>query len=185
MYTSTTRARGAITGDQSCTFPKSTRRTPLSKHWCYTINNPTPRDGEIIHDSNLKFLYHVCGREVGENGTRHMQGYVVFVNRCRLSSVKKIFPRAHLEIKRGTVLEASEYCKKDGDFIEVGELPITLSERNRKDWDAVYKAAAEGRMDDIPRDMYVRYMGNLHRIHRNSCVHGCSYDQVFSCLSTY
>lgn len=162
-------------------------RLPLSKHWCYTINNPTTGDAELIEKAKRRFVYHVCGREVGEDGTLHMQGYVVFLNRCRLPAVKKVFPRAHLEIKKGTSLQASNYCKKDGHFIEDGKCPMTLKKRNEKDWSEAYKAAKEGRLDDIPRDMYLRYRNNVMLIHCDSCDF-CSksgLSQVFSCLSTY
>ncbi|GIY53054.1 hypothetical protein CDAR_397221 [Caerostris darwini] len=39
-------------------------------------------------------------------------------NSLRLSAAKNILPAAHLEISRGTPQEASDYCKKDGDFSE-------------------------------------------------------------------
>ncbi|GIY98945.1 hypothetical protein CEXT_117961 [Caerostris extrusa] len=59
------------------------------------------------------------------SGTPHLQGYVVSNNRQRLSAAKKILPAAHLEISRGAPQEASDYCKKDGDFSEYGRLPMS------------------------------------------------------------
>lgn len=37
--------------------------------------------------------------------------------------MKKILPTAHLEPMMGTPLQASDYCKKDGDWMEGGTLP--------------------------------------------------------------
>jgi len=36
---------------------------------------------------------------------------------------------------------------------------------NKKKWEDAYEAAKDGRFDDIPRDMYVRYDRAFHRIH--------------------
>jgi len=159
------------------------RFSKLSKHWCYTINNLTEEDGGSIEDAKKMFAYNVVGKEIGVDGTKHMQGYVIFINRKRLAGVKKIFPRAHLEIKKGTILEAATYCKKDGDFMEYGELPVDTSERvtksNKRDWDAFRLAAKEGRMEDIPSDMYIRYRVNIWGIYYD---HGGNMLQVLSCF---
>lgn len=58
--------------------------------------------------------YVVIGKEVGDSGTPHLQGYIIYVNRKRLAGCKKISPRAHWEIKSkfSTVESASKYCKK-------------------------------------------------------------------------
>ena len=71
--------------------------------------------------------YIVFGREVGESGTPHLQGTVVFENRKRASGVKKqVGDRAHIEPVRD--LERSiEYCKKDEDFVEIGDPETVLA----------------------------------------------------------
>jgi len=89
-----------------------------SKYWCFTINN---YDEEAVQDllwpseSNWFKVpkYLVAQPEEGEQGTKHIQGYVVFENRVRFSQVRKQFgDKAHLEIRRGTHAEAKAYCKK-------------------------------------------------------------------------
>lgn len=141
-----------------------TKRAPLSKHWCFTINNPTPADGQLIEDSKDSFTYIVIGKETGDEGTPHMQGYCCFVNRKRRTAVAKVFPRAYLTIKRGTPLEAATYCKKDGDFLERGELPLTNQKRKTRDWDAFYESAKKGKLEDIPKDILMRYYHACKRI---------------------
>lgn len=98
---------------------------PQSSRWCFTINNPTEEDANsIIHLSESSFRnYMVVGRETGEHGTRHLQGFVVFTRSMRLSRVALLLPRAHLEPTRGSAKQALDYCKKDGDFDEYGTCP--------------------------------------------------------------
>lgn len=107
------------------TFPKMAR-TPRSRRYCFTINNPTVNDETTVAQAfdagGIKYL--VAGREVGANGTPHLQGFVIFENSTTLENARtRISLRAHLESARGTSKQASEYCKKDGDFTEWGSFP--------------------------------------------------------------
>lgn len=109
--------------------------------FCFTINNHTTHDEEKLQDIIAECSYCVYGREVGENGTPHLQGFIYFKNARSFKSVKTILPRAHLERMKGTPKEASDYCKKDGVFYEHGVLP---QQGRRTDLDAVCAAAATG-----------------------------------------
>jgi len=64
------------------------------------------------------------GKERAETGTPHLQGYLELGRSRRLGGVKQLLgsDRFHLEKARGTGLEASQYCKKEGDYFEVGTL---------------------------------------------------------------
>lgn len=104
----------------------------LAKRWCFTLNNPTEDEKldiathgeEISVDPDYSaFSYLVIGNEVGDNGTPHLQGYFWLRDKKRLASIKRLpgFGRCHLEVARGTHKQASDYCKKDGDFLEFGE----------------------------------------------------------------
>lgn len=76
------------------------------------------------------YSYLVYGKEVGESGTRHLQGYLELPKRHRLSQVKALLPTAHLEPRRGTAAQASDYCKKEGDFFEHGD--VSKPEQGRR-----------------------------------------------------
>jgi len=83
-----------------------------AKHWLFTLNNPTgPLELESIDD----LQYGVYQEEIGENGTRHFQGYLIFSVRKRLTQLKAIqqLSRAHFEARRGTSKQARDYCMKE------------------------------------------------------------------------
>jgi len=86
---------------------------------CLTINNYDDYDVGALFGLNTKYM--ILGFEIGSSGTEHIQGYIEFEEKISFSTLKKAIPTAHLEKRRGSSLEASEYCKKDGCFIETGE----------------------------------------------------------------
>lgn len=83
-----------------------------SKSWCFTINNPTEKDEQILADLEKSYL--VYGNEVGDQGTTHLQGYICFTRAYRLSQLKKLNSRAHWEI--AVCNDAMNYCMKDGNY---------------------------------------------------------------------
>jgi len=97
-----------------------------SRAYVFTVNNYTDEDEHQVwalphYHGNVKYI--CVGKEVGESGTHHLQGYVYFNEKKSLKQLKEWFPTAHFEEKRGTHKQASDYCKKDGDFFEWGDLP--------------------------------------------------------------
>lgn len=95
-----------------------------SCNWVFTLNNPVPEDearlNQLFEDNLCDYL--VYGRETGESGTPHLQGFVAFREKKRFNAAKRLLgARAHLERARRPS-EAAEYCKKDGDYEEFGEM---------------------------------------------------------------
>jgi len=99
-----------------------------AKNWCFTFNNYTEDDllymesiGQNI-GPNSCINYIVYGKEIAPtSGTPHLQGYVQFKKRLRLSQVKKIISnRINCRIANGTPFQNRLYCMKDDDAQEFG-----------------------------------------------------------------
>lgn len=90
-------------------------------NFIFTLNNYEKNDETRI--AMLGAKYYVYGRESGESGTPHLQGYLHFKNARTMKSMIKKLPGAHIEVRRGSHDQAREYCIKDGDFVEVGDPP--------------------------------------------------------------
>lgn len=109
-----------------------------SKSWCFTINNWTEADQQRLRDLFPgSCTYIVWGREVAPTTrTPHLQGYVEFSTRKRLTAVKNLLgEQAHCEVRRGTPEQAAAYCKTDGDWEEQGT--ISHGQGHRRDLEEV------------------------------------------------
>ncbi len=106
-----------------------------SKRWCFTHNNPTVDSRNVLIQTlqSDDVVYGIIANEVGEGGTPHNQGYLVFKTNKRLNAVRRLLPGCHLETARGTNKQASDYCKKEGDFVEFGQIPPEQGKRS--DWE--------------------------------------------------
>jgi hypothetical protein len=109
------------------------------RNFVFTINNYSETDVSTL--KLLKCNYIVFGYEVGESGTPHLQGYCELPNALSFKSLKKKLPRAHIERRMGTSLQASEYCKKDGNFYESGEIS---TQGKRTDIDKLVELVDDG-----------------------------------------
>lgn len=82
-----------------------------SRNYCFTINNPTT--DVLTFPDRVKCA--VYQKEIGANGTTHFQGYMELKSPVRISSIKQWggdWPRAHLELRRGSRIQAIQYCEK-------------------------------------------------------------------------
>lgn len=99
------------------------------RRFVFTLNNYTPQEyiwltKTFVQAYNPSWL--IVGKEVGENGTRHLQGACILGGQRTFSTVKMWpgFRRAHLETMRGQPLDSKTYCsKEDSQPFEFGTLP--------------------------------------------------------------
>ena len=140
-----------------------------AKGWCFTINNPTFDDEFELEALKLDADYLVTGKEVGSEGTPHIQGFVIMKTPSTLVRMKQHLSRAHLEQRRGTAKQAADYCKKDGDFEEFGELPTSAAEKTKEMWKNCITWAENGELDRIKEEYpgtYLRYLEKLRSLAR-------------------
>lgn len=173
---------------------QSLAKDPMSKHWCFTLNNYT--DVEYAGLLSAPHDYVIIGKEVGENGTPHLQGYIVFLNRKRLAGCKKLSPRAHWEIKSrySTIESCRKYCMKgiqskaewneykdnhgggwlgpnwgkEANFIEDGVCPLEPhmvgGQATKDKWAEALASAKVNMLDDIQPKMLVQNYQTFKRI---------------------
>lgn len=106
-------------------------RLPLAL--CWTLNNPTLSEYQALVASvpaTVSFL--TFQLEVGENGTRHLQGYAEMATATKMATAKKaIGNRAHLEVRQGTQQQAIVYCSKE-DTRAAGTSPETYGQPRKE-----------------------------------------------------
>lgn len=137
------------------------------RNFCFTVNNASAADKEALQtlwDSG-RLRYLCFGMETGSSGTPHLQGYVCYGQNHKRTVVAcrdDLGGRAHVEIARGSHSQASEYCKKDGSFVEHGTLPaddrrMAGGAANAERYAAAVALAKRGVIDEIPSDLLVRH----------------------------
>lgn len=103
--------------------------------------------------------------EVLRGGFLHWQIVVCFTHKIRLRGVREVFGPFHCEPTKSTA--AMDYVWKtdtavEGTRFELGSLPVGRS--TDLDWAGIKHHAVNGRLDDIPPDIFVRNYNSLKRI---------------------
>jgi hypothetical protein len=146
-----------------------------SRNYTFTVNNYTEEHLHVLKEHDCRAMG--IGKEVGKEGTPHLQGWVVYPNQRSESGVRKAWKRmlrglggAHLEIMRSKLDVNREYCKKEGKYEERGDIPMSQKdkgEKNKERWDLALALSKEGRFEEIPVDIYFRYRSTCHKIYED------------------
>ena len=152
-----------------------------ARNWAFTINNyrDFPKD---LPRGPPPVVYLCFGKEVSQNGTPHLQGYVSFKNAVyRPSRFFEQYGEGHFEMARGTADENAEYCAKDGDFTEFGKRPESRADQGRhgwqggrhgrqggdleiERWEDAWRCAKEGKVEEIPADIRLRHYSTITKV---------------------
>ena len=110
---------------------KKKKQIAPSKRWCFTLNNYTDIEVQEL-SSKVPILCdkYICGFEIGEEGTPHIQGFLSFIKKCRPKSHFKN-DRIHWEKTRGSLSDNTNYCSKEAKvFLNKGmPKPVKLMTR--------------------------------------------------------
>ena len=102
----------------------SSVRVNPAKRWCFTLNNYTDEDiSSIVPIIRYECTKAIIGKEVGENGTPHLQGFFIFKSKKRPMGVFNNH-RIHFELARCNDKINYDYCYKENEVILlIGFLP--------------------------------------------------------------
>lgn len=154
-----------------------------SRKWLLTINNP--QDHDMAHDritsalETMPLVYSCLCDEVGVNGTYHTHVFLQGKNQIRFSTIKNLFPSAHIDIANGTAQQNRDYIRKEGKwakdkkketnlsetFCEFGECPEERPGR-RTDIEDLYQAIKDGLSDAQILEAHPHHMLHLHQIEK-------------------
>lgn len=160
------------TGVPSVSSTGETNSRREAKRWLFTLNNPVPTDTFSSTDPIDPTIYDylICAKETcPTTGTPHLQGFICFKEKKRLSwIIKNVFVstvtgkgRANWTICDGTVQENINYCKKgeqpkaewltlktagpnyglNADFVEFGTPPSQGRGKGRVNRDSIFTEA--------------------------------------------
>lgn len=124
---------------------------PQAKHWVFTSY-----EKEFKFTDKMQYLlygYEKCPT----TGRNHLQGYVCFKKKQKLSALKKLDATAHFEVRRGTIQQAIDYCKKEGRYVEFGDLPDDNSGCAIRECIALAKKGDIESIEDRSPGLYLRY----------------------------
>lgn len=144
-----------------------------AKRWCFTINNPIADEtvendrfwdntpGSSSQEPMINIEYLILQEERGAEGTLHWQGFLILKERHTLAWMKRLNPRAHWEVAKGTNEQARDYCRKEDTYtggfrLELGTFPERAKagkaserlERAAEELDAIKEAYKRPR--DVP-----------------------------------
>lgn len=139
--------------------------TQRSRGFCFTVNNYV--ESTVTAIKNIAgAVYVILGKEVGESGTPHLQGYIHFKQPKTLRQVRQLI-QGHIEVRRGSVDQAIEYCKKDGSFDEVGTRPVSAGDSSKALWKEVLQKSKEGNFQWIEENypkIWIQLSSNLQSL---------------------
>lgn len=144
-----------------------------SRNWTLTLNNYT--EDEVADFKSLTDHDHVkCAAfayEVGEEGTPHLQGFVIFKVVKSLRAAKKILgARYHIECMKGTVQQSVDYCSKQSELFTFGTLPMTQKEKGaagKQAYEDAWNLAKLGKIEEIDPGLRLQYYNTLNKIHKD------------------
>lgn len=136
----------------------------MSRGWVFTVNNWVEEDEACLNALAERCSYFVMGKETGEQGTPHLQGYARFAAGLRKREVlgmlsERLGHQIHLRVARAGAAENRAYCTKGGVFTERGILPRSAGARSdlERFRNAISEGASKLELYEEETEMMARY----------------------------
>lgn len=174
-------------------------KDPQGRKWLLTVNKPAEKglDHKAIQERLKQFpslAYYCMADEKGE--TEHTHVFFALEHPTRFSTIKRLFPTAHIDRADGTAAECRAYVQKSGKwaesdkaetsipgtFEEWGELPIER-QGERTDLALLYQLIKDGLSNYEIMEQNPDYMLSLEKIERaRQAVREQQYRETFRTL---
>jgi len=147
-----------------------------SKYWAFTLNNPTDTEEAELETlvTTGKATYLVFGREHWDEPGRtpHLQGYIELPKLLRRRGVVSLPGMRRCSVgtrySHSTAENASEYCKKEGAYKEMGTISKPRPGK-RTDLERIADIFRDGgTVRDVARELpsaFIRYHAGIERLH--------------------
>lgn len=143
---------------------KATKQESPCSNWCFTLNNWTEEEYSYLVSYLSSNSSYIIGKEIGEEGTPHLQGWFCLHKKKRFTGIKKIFTRWHVEKMKGTRYDNLIYCSKQGDYVANVYVPKPLKVLATKDlyeWQREIIEIIRGPPDDRSIFWFWETVGNV------------------------
>lgn len=129
------------------------------KNWVFTWNNYTAADVDVVNTQWLLLPDMRCvvyEKEVGRQGTPHLQGFFIFEKLKSFKQVKEMIDKRVWFAQMRKPVEANlKYCSKEGGSIYLGDVPMTQKEKGHagREYVSTYGHVWSHLTDDIKAGM--------------------------------
>jgi len=151
----------------------SLNKSYRGKYYVSTIFDYDEND-IIFNKLKDKLSYYVYGQEIcPETKRKHLQCYFAFKDEMRWTQVRDIFRPSFVNGKSrfSSHKQCSDYCKKEGLFVEYGILPLERNVAgnmaNKKKWEDTWVLAKQGDLESIDKSHLISYYNTINKIRRD------------------
>lgn len=134
----------------------------MYRRFAFTLFNFSEQNKEKIKQLSDHFIYAVVGEETcPSTGRKHLQGFIHLKNPWRFGRIKKELGNdIHIEPAFGTDEQNRQYCIKEGNYFEIGEIKQQNAKRIKHEYNV--DEVAEDIIRGVPlKEVITKYPGSF------------------------
>jgi len=150
------------------TFPMEHSENEKYRNWEVTINNPEAEDFDLIKKEDTRYTKYVRARGTMEK-TEHVHVLFCYTNRHNFSTLKKRYPRAHINFVRHMEAYKGYLADEHEEVLEVyesGTAPLTSEQKGKRSaeiYSKCIKYARSGDLESIVEQHPALYVAHLQK----------------------